>query len=249
MRKSDRIALVTGGARGIGLEIVRQLAHDAAGVAVFDVKFDDPAWGEAGFFSTPVERFVVNVADEESVQRGVQAARDRFGSIDIVVNNAGISPTHNGLGLPVDEISIAEWTQVLGINLTGAFLITKHTIPAMKEKRWGRIINVSSQTARLVSSAVSAHYAASKAGILALTRTTALELGPFGATANSVAPGLTETAMMRNYSFESYAQTVPLRRLGQPSDIAGAIAFLASDAASYITGATLDVNGGRFMPL
>jgi 3-oxoacyl-[acyl-carrier protein] reductase len=250
LSQPNRIALVTGAARGIGLEIARRLAQQVGAVAIFDVAAGDATELEALPKATRarIERFQVDVADESSVEKGVKEAEKSLGPIDIVVNNAGISPTHGGVGLPIDKTPLDEWSRVLAVNLTGPFLISKHTMPSMKARGWGRIINISSQTARLASSAVAAHYQASKAGIIALTRSTALELGPFGATANCVAPGLTETEMMKDYNFESYAQTVPLRRLGQPYDIANAIAFLVSDEAAYITGAILDINGGRFMP-
>jgi 3-oxoacyl-[acyl-carrier protein] reductase len=179
----------------------------------------------------------------------VSDARAHFGSVDILVNNAGISPKHNGGKLSTVETPLDEWREVMRINLRGPFLLARACVPLMQERGWGRIVSISSLAGRTGSRFPSTSYAASKAGVIGLSRVLAEEVGRDGITVNCVAPGRIVTPMSNESGADvqrEYAAKVPVGRLGLPEDIAAAVAFLASDAASNITGATLDVNGGVY---
>jgi 3-oxoacyl-[acyl-carrier protein] reductase len=241
-----RIALVTGASQGIGRACALELALAGATVAL-------AARNEAKLASVAAEieaaggqavAFALDVASEESIKAGAKAVIARFGKVEILVNNAGI--TRDGLMLRMKK---TDWDDVLSTNLTGAFLLTQAVLGSMVKNRWGRIINISSVVGR-TGQAGQVNYAASKAGLLGLTRSIAREVGSRGITANAIAPGFIETPMTavldEKLNAAMLAQ-IPLGRMGTDKDIAQAVSFLASDAAAYITGHVLDVNGGMFM--
>ena len=243
----DRVAVVTGAFGGIGAAVVRALAEAGAHVALLDSR---PAGSGAAAAAAVESRgrraalIAADVASETSVESAFQEIRRRLGEPGILVNNAGI--TDDAI---LWRMSTASWRRVLDVNLTGAFLMMRAAIPAMRAAGWGRIVNVASINAER-GKAGQANYAASKAGLIALTRTAARELGPRGITVNAVAPGFIETAMtaalpeaVRRRAVEESA----LGRLGRPEDVAAAIAFLCSEAAGHVTGQVLRVDGGQLM--
>jgi 3-oxoacyl-[acyl-carrier protein] reductase len=241
-----RIALVTGGAQGIGRAIAEELAAAGAVLALADVNEAKLAEtvGELKTQGIEASAFTVNVSSEESIEAGAKAILEKFGKVEILVNNAGI--TRDSLMLRMKR---ADWDLVLGINLTGAFLLTQALLSPMLKNRWGRIVNIASVVGR-AGQAGQVNYAASKAGLIGLTRSLAREVASRNITVNAVAPGYIETPMTAVLSEDvskAMLATVPLGRRGTAKDVAQAVKFLASDAASYITGHVLDVNGGMFM--
>ena len=231
----------------MGRAIAEVLAGEGARIAVCDIDGDgvrevaeaiDAAGGEALWMKTDVTR-------EDEVRELIEKALHRFGNVGILVNNAGVLRS-----TPVDEITKAEWDQVLGVNLNGTFLCTAAVLPAMKANGSGRIINMSSSAGRSVSTLGGAHYTTSKAAVLGFTRALAKEVAPFGITANAVCPGLIDTEMVRrNCSPEqlaAYEKSFPVPRLGTPEEVARLVLFLCVDAP-YITGASIDINGGDLM--
>jgi 3-oxoacyl-[acyl-carrier protein] reductase len=241
-----RIALVTGASQGIGRACALELARAGATLAVTDineVKLADVA-AEIQVAGGQAATFRLDVSSQESIEAGAKAVLERFGKVEIVVNNAGI--TRDGLILRMKR---ADWDLVLDINLTGAFLLTQALLSPMLKNRWGRIVNMASVVGR-AGQAGQVNYAASKAGLIGLTRSLAREVASRGITVNAVAPGFIETPMTAVLSEQQSAAMlaqIPLGRRGTAEDIAQAVKFLASDAASYITGHVLDVNGGMFM--
>jgi len=241
-----RIALITGAAQGIGRAIAEELARAGATLVLADVneaKLNETA-AELAANGAQASAFAMNVSSEESIQSAAKAILEKFGKVEILVNNAGI--TRDGLMLRMKR---ADWDSVIGINLTGAFLLTQALLPAMLKNRWGRIVSIASVVGR-AGQAGQVNYAASKAGLIGFTRSLAREVGSRGITVNAVAPGYIETPMTAVLSEQQNAAmmaTIPLGRRGTPKDVAQAVCFLASDAASYITGHVLDVNGGMFM--
>jgi 3-oxoacyl-[acyl-carrier protein] reductase len=241
-----RIALVTGAAQGIGRAIALELSKAGATVALADineVKLAQVA-AEIEAAGSQAAVFRIDVSNEESIEAGAKAVLGRFGKVEILVNNAGI--TRDGLMLRMKR---ADWDLVLDINLTGAFLLTQALLSPMLKNRWGRIVNMASVVGR-AGQAGQVNYAASKAGLIGLTRSMAREFASRGITVNAVAPGFIETPMTAVLTEEQSAAMltqIPLGRRGTDQDIANAVKFLASDDASYITGHVLDVNGGMFM--
>jgi 2-hydroxycyclohexanecarboxyl-CoA dehydrogenase len=238
-----RTAWVTGGAGGIGTATVRQLAAQGARVAVLDLV--RPASG------TRADQAVVcDVADAAAVAEAAAELEAGVGPPDILVNCAGISSR-----APVHELTEAQWRHVLGVNLTGPFLLSRQVLSGMMARRWGRIVNISSGSG-VRATAGTAAYSASKAGLIGFTKALAHDAAPFGVTANVVAPGITDTPMTRAVwptTEEMLAMATtstmanPMKTLLEPDDIAAAVVFLASEGAGHLTGQTLHVNGGSLM--
>jgi 3-oxoacyl-[acyl-carrier protein] reductase len=246
MPLSSRVALVTGASQGIGRACALKLAKEGATLAVAarnQEKLDELV-AEIMAAGGKAAAFTLDVADEDQVKPTVKAAIAQFGKIDILVNNAGI--TRDQL---VMRMKRADWDAVLQTNLTSAYLCIQQVMGSMLKQRWGRIINITSVFGQM-GQAGQANYSASKAGLIGLTMAIAREVGSRNITCNAVAPGFIETAMTAVLSEElkrTAVQQIPLRRVGSPDDVASAVAFLASDDASYITGHVLNVNGGMLM--
>ncbi len=243
---SGRVALVTGASQGIGRACALELAAAGASVALAArnaEKLAEVATEIAAAGGT-AQVFTVDVGDEESIKACAKAVIAHFGKVEILVNNAGI--TRDMLAMRMKR---KDWDDVLTTNLTGAFLLTQACMSAMLKARWGRVINITSVVGE-TGQAGQANYAASKAGLIGLTKSLARELGSRGITVNAIAPGYIETAMTAILTDEqktAMTSQVPLQRAGTDKDIAAAVAFLASEGAGYITGHTLDVNGGMYM--
>ncbi|HTH52994.1 MAG TPA: 3-oxoacyl-[acyl-carrier-protein] reductase [Edaphobacter sp.] len=243
---SSRIALVTGASQGIGRAIALELARKGAQVALAARNVEKLASVEAEILTAggTAKSFALDVASEDSIKVCAKAVLAHFGKVEILVNNAGI--TRDMLSMRMKR---ADWDEVLSTNLTGAFLLTQAVMSSMVKNRWGRIINITSVVGE-TGQAGQANYAASKAGLIGMTKSLARELASRTITVNAVAPGYIETAMTAVLTEEQKkmnAQYIPLGRVGTDAEVGHAVAFLASEEAAYITGHTLDVNGGMFM--
>ena len=241
-----RIALVTGASQGIGRACALELARAGATVVLAarnEVKMAE-AVAEIESAGGQAAAIPLDVASEDSIKSGAKAILERYGKVEILINNAGI--TRDGLMLRMKR---TDWDDVVQTNLTGAFLLTQALLSPMLRNRWGRIVNISSVVGR-TGQAGQANYAATKAGLIGLTRSMAREFASRGITVNAVAPGYIETpmtAVLDEKQRTAMLAQIPLGRAGTDLEIAQAVAFLASDAAAYITGHVLDVNGGMFM--
>ena len=246
-RLEQRIAIVTGAGQGIGRAIALGLAREGARVAIAEVNEEsaNPVKNEIEAAGGRALAIRTDVSNEDSVQAMVERSLQEFGRVDILVNNAGIFPTS-----PVEEMSEEDWDRVIGTNLVGAFLCARAVVPKFLEQGTGRIISITSGRA-FQGAKNGAHYAASKAGIIGFSKSLALELAPHRITVNVICPGITDTAQPRGHQTEeqiyAQAQRIPLGRIGQPEDLVGPAVFLASDAAAFITGQTILVNGGSIM--
>jgi 3-oxoacyl-[acyl-carrier protein] reductase len=243
---TGKTAVVTGGARGIGKAICSRLAAGGARLAVVDVLQEVAEETAAEFRAAGVEAraYAVNVVDGEAVADMVKAVLADFGSIDILVNNAGI--TRDNLLIRMKE---EEWDAVLAVNLKGVFNCTKAVARPMMKARSGRIVNIASVVG-VMGNAGQANYSASKAGVIGLTKTSAKELASRNITVNAVAPGYIETDMTHKLSEEArsaFLTVIPLKRPGTAEDVANVVAFLGSDLAAYVTGQTVNIDGGMVM--
>ena len=243
---TGRIALVTGASQGIGRACALELARAGAHVALAARSVDklEAVAQEIKAAGGTAHAFALDVASEESIKECAKAVLAHFGKVEILVNNAGI--TRDGLMMRMKR---EDWDAVLTTNLTGAFLLTQACVSSLMKNRWGRIINITSIVGQ-TGQAGQANYASSKAGLIGLTKSLARELASRGITANAVAPGFIETPMTHVLTEEQKTgilAQIPLARMGSDLDIAHAVVYLASEEAGYITGHTLDVNGGMFM--
>lgn len=246
----DKIAIISGGSNGIGQAFAQRLAQDGAHVVIADIA---PANDTLRIVEQAGRRAFActcNVSSPDSVKALAGDVSKYFGRCDILINCAGIFPNQ-----PFDQMTFADWRQVLAINLDSVFLMSSAFVPGMKERRWGRIVNMASSTLGSVVSGF-AHYMASKAGIVGITRALASELGPFGITVNAISPGLTRSpgtlarkpragmaSMEDEYAHAASMQAI--KRPEVPADLVGTVSFLTSDDAAFMTGQTLNVDGGR----
>ncbi len=244
MSIKDRVAVVTGGARGLGRAISLRLAEDGVAVSVWDLNLEG-AQETADMIMETGARAIACGGDSSAagdIAAAVERTHEEFGRISILVNNAALSPF-----CKFEELTEEAWDKLMAVNLKGPFLCCQAVIPDMLEEGWGRIINIASSSAQTGASRM-AHYGASKGGVLALTKCLALEYATTGITVNAVPPNFINTEGLREapVDVDAFAQTTPMKRTGKPRNIAAAVAFLASEDADYITGHTLGVNGGRY---
>lgn len=241
----QRVALVTGAAKGIGAAIASKLAHDGMHVLIGDIdeaqaRVTADELAQAGRSAAPL---LLNVGDAQSVAAAFAAIDRQWGRCDIVVNNAGIAKTFPFLEFPLDS-----WQAHLDINLTGVLLCAQHAARMMMRIRWGRIINIASVAGMRAVGVGRTGYGTSKAAVIGLTRQMAVELAEHGITANAIAPGPVDTPMTRvlhSAQFrQSYTDAIPMNRYGTPEEIAAAVSYLASDGAAYVTGIVIPVDGG-----
>jgi len=242
-----RVAVVTGGARGIGVAVASRLRADGLAVAACDVgdaAISPSGWAAADAETAPLR---VDVADEQAVAAGVARVAAELGPPTVLVNNAGV--TRDNL---LFKMTTAEWDEVMGVHLRGAFLMSRAVQGYMVDARWGRIVNMSSTSA--LGNRGQVNYSAAKAGLQGLTKTLAIELGKFGVTVNAIAPGFIETEMVvatasrMGMNYEEFrasaAARIPVARVGQPADVAATVSFFARDEASYVSGQILYLAGG-----
>ena len=244
MRLKDRVAIVTGGARGIGKKISQAFLEEGASVYIFDVNEEEGVRTIDEFqsaYDNKVNFFKVDITDEKGVKQSIKKIIEAEGRIDILVNNAGI--TRDNLIL---RMSLEDWKKVIDINLTGAFICSKHTVKYMVKNRSGKIINISSIVG-VHGNAGQSNYSSSKAGIIGLTKTLARELAGRNILVNAIAPGYIETEMTKKLSDkikEKLMEQIPTGRLGSVDDVAKTALFLASDDSNYITGTVINLDGG-----
>ena len=242
---SGRVAIVTGAARGLGRAIATRLFERGAAVAV-NVRDAERSKEVAESLGRDALAIPGDVTAPDFPMRAVRDTLDRFGRIDILVNNAALARSTRFPSLTADE-----WRLAMEVNLTAPFLLTQAVFPTMKAQHYGRIINISSSAGRTVSTLGGAHYTASKAGMLGLTRATAKELGPFGITVNAVCPGMIDTELTHEHATDDLlrrlAASYPVPRLGTSLEVADLVCFLASEQAGYMTGTSLDITGGDLM--
>lgn len=245
----ERVAIVTGAAQGIGLAIAKQFLHEGKKVAFVDVNesllaeieatLQTDEYREATIFLT------IDVADVQAIRAGVRKVLDRWGRIDILVNNAGIRKE-----TAIEDIDPEEWNRLISVNLGGTFFFSQAVLEPMRKQKWGRIINISSFGGQFGPLTSGAHYCASKAGQLVLTKVFARYLAKEGITVNTVAPAAIHTPEMDKIDpekLEKMVQGIPVGRVGQVEEVAQLVAYVASEAAGYVTGATFDINGGLLM--
>ncbi len=242
---AGKVVLITGAGRGIGAGLARRFAAEGTRLVLLDNNAETLQETVAGLGDAEVESTVADVAQESDVQHAIATAVARFGRIDILINNAGVAPSGT-----VETMPVSAWDENYAINVRGVFLMCQAVIPHMRKQNWGRILNAASFAAIIPSYAFAA-YASSKSAVVSMTRVIAGEVGPFGITANSYAPGMVPT-LMNNFATapesrqEALLNTLAVRRWETADDVASLLIFLASDTASYLTGALFDVSGGKF---
>jgi len=242
---TGRVAIITGAARGLGRAAAARLLERGASVAI---NVRDRERAEAVAQSLGDRAFAVpgDIVDDGVPEDIVKRTLDKFGRVDILVNNAAMARSTR-----ITDLTTDEWRATLEVNMTAPFRFIKAVMPPMTKQEYGRIINISSTAGRMVSTLGGAHYTASKTGLLGLTRAAAKELGKFGITVNAVCPGMIDTELTDEYAtpemLKRYAAGYPVPRLGTAQEVADLICFAASEAAGYITGTSLDINGGDLM--
>jgi 3-oxoacyl-[acyl-carrier protein] reductase len=242
----DRVALVTGGARGIGKAISQGLAAEGAKLAIVDIMLDAAEATAAEFRAAGVEAraYAANVANKESVDVMVDAVVKDFGKIDILINNAGI--TRDGLLMRMKE---SDWDAVIAVNLKGTFLCTQAVLKPMSKARYGKIVNIASVVG-VMGNAGQANYSASKAGVIGFTKSVAKEYASRSVYSNAVAPGYIQTEMthvLSDAARDAFMQVIPLKRAGTPEDVARVVCFLAGPDSDYVTGQVINIDGGMIM--
>jgi 2-hydroxycyclohexanecarboxyl-CoA dehydrogenase len=242
---NNRVAVVTGAGSGIGRAIAKRLAEDTAKIAIWDINGDGAeetaqTIRDAGGTAIAI---TADCSDKAAIKAAADQTRAELGPIAILVNNAGIAPF-----TPFLESDDDLFDRVIRINLRGPWLMTKECLPDMLNAGWGRVINITSSSVQTGSPA-QGHYVSSKGGLVGMTKALALEFAPTGITFNMIPPGFIDTPMLRAAPIdaEAFAQTLPMKRMGQPEDIAAAAAYLASEESSYVTGQVISTNGGRYM--
>lgn len=242
---NGRVAVVTGAGSGIGRAIALRLAEDTAKIAIWDINAAGAAETakmveDAGGTAIAID---ADCSDKAAIHAAAEETRAKLGPVAILVNNAGIAPF-----TPFMETEDDLFDKVIRINLRGPYLVLKELLPDMLAAQWGRVINITSSSVQTGSPA-QGHYVASKGGLMGMTKALALEFAATGITVNMVPPGFIDTPMLRAAPIDAdaFAQTLPMKRIGKPEDIAAACAYLASEEASYITGQTISTNGGRYM--
>jgi len=248
-RLKDKVAIITGGAQGIGEAITRRLAGEGAEVAILDIqhKKAQAVTDDIGAKGRNALAVKMDITDSQQVKQAVKEVEDKLGKVDILVNNAGWDKV-----APFIELTEELWDKVIAINLRGPITVTRAVLDGMMSRNYGKIVNIASDAGRVGSSGESV-YSACKGGIIAFTKTLARELIRYNILVNCVCPGPTDTPMMAELGkenpklMEALERAIPMRRLGKPEELAPAVAFLASDEASYITGQTLSVSGGLTM--
>ncbi len=245
MSLKGKVAVVTGGGSGIGRAVAQRLARDEAAIAIWDLN------GEGAEETAKLIRaaggtalaLTANAADKAAIKQAADKTRAEFGPITIIVNNAGITGF-----MPFGQLEDDVFDRMIAINLRGPFLCIKEVLPDMLAAGWGRIINITSSSIQTGAPGM-VHYVASKSGLLGITKALAVEYADKGITANTVPPGFIDTPMLRAspVDVDAYAAQQLMKRPGKPEDIAGAVAYLASEEAGYVTGQTISVNGGRYM--
>ena len=244
-RLAGKVVLITGAAGGIGTAIARAVTAEAASVVLCDINLEGARRlaSELTGEGRSAAAYALDISRPPEIAAVIEEVVKRHQRIDVLVNNAAICPR-----IPLEEVTEADFDRIVGINLKGPFFVSQAVSPVMSRQGSGRIVNISSVGARTGGVAASSVYAATKAGIIAITKSYARTLAP-GVTVNAIAPGVVDTEMMRIPSEQVAAivDQIPLGRLADPEEIASVVVFLASEQASYFTGATLDVNGGWFM--
>ncbi len=248
MRFQEKTAIITGGAKGIGRAVAEGLVSEGASVIISDMDMESTSVAANEIKESiggQVVPFKADVRKKGDILSLVESAMKEFGRVDILFNNAGICTSP-----PIEDISEEDWDEMMNVNLRGVFFCSQAIMPVMKKQRQGRILNMASLAGKVGGLAAGAHYSASKAGVICLTKSFARELAPYGVTVNALAPGPVDTDMLQTLPPEQkeiMMNQCPLGRFADTTDIAGAALFLLSDSARHITGATLDVNGGLLM--
>lgn len=243
-----KTALVTGAAAGIGRACALRLAQDGIAIGVLDLNLEgcENAVKEIEAAGGRAIALKASIADRGQIEAAVAKLRGAFGPVTIVVNNAGISNF-----IPFEDLTDADWDKMFEINAKGTFIVTQTVVPDMKAAKWGRVVNISSSSAQS-GSVEQVHYSASKGAMISMTRSLAQALGPHGITVNNIPPGSVMNTIMSEenkhrfqMSMDQLSRMIPVRRTGEPEDIANACAWLVSEATGYVTGQTIGVNGGR----